>query len=139
MLSLVTRILILAFGLMSLATAVAVAESCPSDEPDVPVARISFPEYREKFGEHGGGFYGVATAEEYRARAQDIAEGQNPGVESCPGMNGRTIYWDPVEGSMVIVQYGVITNYYRPTGGYEHYLRQCVPTPDNHDPGPGTT
>lgn len=55
-------------------------------------------------------------------------------------MNGRTIYWDPAEGSMVMVQYGVVvTSYYRPTDGYQHYLRQCVSTPDNDDPGPGTT
>lgn len=68
---------------------------------------------------------GVTSASVYRERAQAIVAGGNPGVEHCEGMDGRTIYWDPVEGTVVFKQYGVITNYYKAT--YSHYLAQCVP------------
>lgn len=127
MLKHVIRVVCLAFSITLLGAAVVFAESCPeynSSPAAAPVAAVAFPDYEAKFVQHRGEFYGVTTAAEYRARAQAIVEGRNPGVEQCDGNNGRTIYWDPVEGSVVFVQYGVIQTYYK--ASYAHYRSQCV-------------
>ncbi len=85
-----------------------------------------FPDYQQKYAEHGHEFPPdqYATAEEYRAGAQYRVGGgpasPGPGVEVCRDSTQWEHYgfWYELTGELVILHDGVITNYYHVTRFY---------------------
>jgi hypothetical protein len=48
-------------------------------------------------------------------------EGKVPGVEARFAENGRSIYWDPSKGSVVVVDGAGGGSVYVPTDGYSYF------------------
>lgn len=85
-----------------------------------------FPDYQAHYEEHGREF-DFAGPEEYRSKAQAIASGDQPGVQSCTFTSDRMkqAYWYEGSQSIVVVYADVIRTFFVPGPGHAYFDQVC--------------